>query len=326
MSKTPGYLRYLPAVYSTTSPAFLSQYLQIFEKILTGIPDTELDSRKGIAELLAAPVIGNLFYPRLSFLFPPTDSVFIPPISGASKNEETQLLTELNTYIGVPDSTDLMAGYSTTVQNAQTDPLAGITGWLNDFLVWLGSWVDLVVDNSWSIDKKRTVVAEIMALYRLRGTPQGMSMIINLLLDLPTTMTGVSYSENNTQSSITGQMSVVVSNPTVPAFPVSNQVSQAFVLQSAYQTGSPVVSGYLPWLFVVKLLLPNAYDSNYILTSENVVQIQSVLMQLRQILNKIRPAGSQFNILLIPSMQLQASGHASQLGVNSLLGEQGITT
>jgi hypothetical protein len=330
MSQIPSYLRYLPAVYSTTSPAFLTQYLQIFQKILTGIPDSELDGRKGIAELLAAPVIGNLFYPRLSFLFPPSDTEFIPPISGTGSStdnaNETQLLTELNTYIGVPDTTDLMSGYSHVAQSAQTDPLAGITGWLNAFLVWLGGWVDLAVDNSWSIDKKRTVIAEIMALYRLRGTPQGMSMMINLLLDLPVTMTGVTYGTNNQQTSITGQMSVTVSNPTVPAIPVNSQASKGFMLQSAYQAGSPVVSGYLPWLFVVQLLLPNAYNSNYILTSQNVQQIQSVLTQLRQLLPRIKPAGSRFEIQLIPSMQLQASGYASQLGSNTLLGEQGITT
>ncbi len=331
MSQPPGYLRYLPAVYATTSPAFLTQYLQIFQKILTGIPDAELDGRKGIAELLAAPVIGNLFYSRLSFLFPPNNTDFIPPISGASSSTEKQLLTELNTYIGVPQSSDLLSGYSQGGQSGNNDPLAGITAWLNDFLVWLGSWVDLVADNGWSIDKKRTVVAEIMALYRLRGTPQGMSMMINLLLDLPQSITGITYGQNTTSVPITGQLTVEVSNPVVPAIPVSNQVKKqsntgqsAFVLQSQYQSGSPVVGGYLPWLFVAKLLLPNANNSNFILTAQNVAQIQSVLAQLRQLLPKIKPAGSHFDILLIPSFQLQTSGFASQLGVNTLLGEQGI--
>ena len=57
MSAPSSYLRYLPAVYSTTQPAFLAQYLKIFEKILTGIGDAELGGRKGIHELLQADVI-----------------------------------------------------------------------------------------------------------------------------------------------------------------------------------------------------------------------------------------------------------------------------
>ena len=57
-----SYLRYLPSVYATNSPEFLAGYLKIFQKILTGIDDSTLDGQRGIQELLAPEVIGNLFY------------------------------------------------------------------------------------------------------------------------------------------------------------------------------------------------------------------------------------------------------------------------
>jgi len=82
------YLRYLPAIYSKGGPAFVGRYLKIFEKILTGIDDSTLDGQRGMQELLAADVIGNLFYPRLSFLFEPSDTTFIPPISGATPEQK----------------------------------------------------------------------------------------------------------------------------------------------------------------------------------------------------------------------------------------------
>ncbi len=103
MSTDPsGYLRYLPAIYRDAAAPFVGDYLKIFEKLLTGIDDQALDGRRGIQELLASAVIGNLFYPRLSFLFPPKDTSFIPPISGAEHSQEVQILDDLNRYIGVP--------------------------------------------------------------------------------------------------------------------------------------------------------------------------------------------------------------------------------
>lgn len=320
MTTTPGYLRYLPALYTTTDDGFLRQYLLIFEKILSGLDDGQLDGRKGIHELLNAEVIGNLFYARLSFLFP-GNTTFLPPISGATPEQESALLNTLNSYIGVPSDSDPLAGYvpnsgaSSTSSSAQ-DP---IKTWLNDFLIWLGSWYALVVDNSWSIDKKRNVIMQIMALYRMRGTIQGMSFMLNLLLDLPITVSGNTYNEQGTATPVTGTVSVLLKNPSVAGVVLNDQ--PGFILQEQYQFGSPVLGGNLPWLFYAELVLPNANNSNFILSRSSVQQIQTLYSQVAQILEKIKPAASHYLRLLTPSMQLQAAGRATQLGVNTLLGD-----
>ena len=49
--------------------------------------------------------------------------------------------------------------------------------WLtpDDFLVWLAGWVGIALDESWDPERKRTVVARAVELYRLRGTAAGLA-------------------------------------------------------------------------------------------------------------------------------------------------------
>lgn len=327
-SSTPlidSYLRYLPAVYATSSPQFLYEYLRIFQKILTGIADKELDGRRGIAELLAADVIGNLFYPRLSFLFPDTDTSFIPPISGAKPDQEQAILADLNSYIGVPGSSDPLAEYLPQTQHNKSQNQDAILSWLNDFLLWLGTWINLELDNSWSVDKKRNVMAQMPAMYRQRGSLQGMSMLCNLLLDLPLTVSGSQYDAQGNETGVSGTISVVFSNPQAPNIVCSASAkdSKAFILHSNYQRGMAVLGGYLPWLFEVKIVLPNANKPGFILSKNTVQQVQTLQAQLLQLLQKIKPAATDFRLLIVPSMQLQDPAYATNLGNNTLLGDIG---
>jgi hypothetical protein len=335
MSQPPSsYLRYLPAVFSGKDSAFVGDYLKIFEKLLTGIGDGALDGRRGIQELLNADVAGNLFYPRLSFLFDPASTDFMPPISAAKPNQQQAILANLDSYIGVPAATNPLAAY-VAGQSATGSAQSGIEAWLNSFLNWLGGWVDLTLDNSWSIDKKRMVTAQILALYRLRGTPLGLGYMLNLLLDLPLTIEGVQYQAAGDgfpakAVAVKGQITVTVSNPKAPCIGVSDQVQTAFILQERYHAGSQVVSGYFPWLFNVQITLPNAHNSGFVLTSQNTQQVLRLQQQLQQLLAAIKPAASRFAITIFPSMQLQAVTpqtkicNAATLGINTLLGLQGI--
>lgn len=43
-----------------------------------------------------------------------------------------------------------------------------------DFLTWLGTWVGVTLDESWPLDRRRATVAQAVALYRTRGTPDGL--------------------------------------------------------------------------------------------------------------------------------------------------------
>lgn len=71
MNSKSKYMEYLPSVFYDTvkdgKVLFTTQYLKIFEKILSGIDDDALNGRKGIAEVL--DIIPELFHPRFSFIF-----------------------------------------------------------------------------------------------------------------------------------------------------------------------------------------------------------------------------------------------------------------
>lgn len=163
MTQTSRYMKYLPAVYQQPeisnnlagSEAFLSHYLNIFEKIFSGIDDDVLSKQKGMGELLNTDVIGNLFYPRFSFLFP-NNSDFIPSLDKTTQQTFSEYIPPLNTD---PDK---------------------FSQWLSEFVNWLAGWVALPLDQSWDIDKKRQVIASIMPVYRSRGTLPGLQQLLDL--------------------------------------------------------------------------------------------------------------------------------------------------
>ena len=50
-----------------------------------------------------------------------------------------------------------------------------------DFLEWLAGWVGILPDETWSIERRRAVVALATQLYRRRGTPAGLEMHLRLV-------------------------------------------------------------------------------------------------------------------------------------------------
>jgi phage tail-like protein len=50
-----------------------------------------------------------------------------------------------------------------------------------DFLEWLGTWVGLVLDESWSPERQRALVSAASALYRVRGTVAGLKAHLELV-------------------------------------------------------------------------------------------------------------------------------------------------
>jgi phage tail-like protein len=49
---------------------------------------------------------------------------------------------------------------------------AGASG--EDFLDWLGGWIGIALDRSWSVERRRRLVAEAPKLFRIRGTVAGL--------------------------------------------------------------------------------------------------------------------------------------------------------
>ncbi|UOE43843.1 phage tail protein [Agromyces larvae] len=50
-----------------------------------------------------------------------------------------------------------------------------------DFLDWLGSWVDVELDEEWTVEHRRRVVAEVAGLHRMAGTVRGVLETMQLI-------------------------------------------------------------------------------------------------------------------------------------------------
>ena len=55
--------------------------------------------------------------------------------------------------------------------------------WLTpeDFLEWLGSWFGIVLDESWSLERRRVLVSRAFEFYRMRGTGSGLKEQVAVL-------------------------------------------------------------------------------------------------------------------------------------------------
>jgi len=49
-----------------------------------------------------------------------------------------------------------------------------------EFLPWLAAWVALVLDETWSLDKQRRLITQIVELYKLRGTIEGIKTFVEI--------------------------------------------------------------------------------------------------------------------------------------------------
>jgi phage tail-like protein len=60
---------------------------------------------------------------------------------------------------------------------------AYIDPWLApaDFVDWLSGWVALALDENWPLERKRTLVARSVELYRIRGTARGLAEHVALV-------------------------------------------------------------------------------------------------------------------------------------------------
>jgi len=51
-----------------------------------------------------------------------------------------------------------------------------------DFLDWLAEWVGIEVDDTWSVERRREIVAGAAAIHRVRGTPAGIVDAVRLVV------------------------------------------------------------------------------------------------------------------------------------------------
>lgn len=50
-----------------------------------------------------------------------------------------------------------------------------------DFLEWLGSWFGVALDDAWSVERRRAVLANAFEFYRMRGTARGLKAQVETL-------------------------------------------------------------------------------------------------------------------------------------------------
>lgn len=53
---------------------------------------------------------------------------------------------------------------------------------IDDFLIWMASWMALVLKEDWSIEKKREVIAKMIPIYKIRGTKKGLEEYLKIYL------------------------------------------------------------------------------------------------------------------------------------------------
>lgn len=238
LSTASTFLNYLPACYANAEAAdgqpFVALYLKIFEKLVSGIDDGGLlanaplpltdyaiAARSGLRELLDANVVGNLFYPRWSFLFAgdrfaDEATAFMPPLSDEKDSDkQTALFNMLGRYFGMPE---YKSGGTT---------LSPVEFWARSFLQWLGETIGLEIDKNWSIDSSRTIIAKALAFDRARGTAMGLEWLLDACLTAcPQPIEGVTLKAKAT-----------VSECKQPAFIVRDDVidqKTVFVVRDSY--------------------------------------------------------------------------------------------
>ncbi|HEX4214933.1 MAG TPA: phage tail protein [Candidatus Dormibacteraeota bacterium] len=51
-----------------------------------------------------------------------------------------------------------------------------------DFLDWLGTWVGVALDDSWTLERRREFVARATSLHRVRGTVRGLRAYLEVVI------------------------------------------------------------------------------------------------------------------------------------------------
>lgn len=91
---------------------------------------------------------------------------FLPALF--SEDDDSSFLARyLLIFETIFDSVDLTISQLPAFFAAETAP--------DEFLPWLASWVGLVIDEGWPIERRRAVLANAMELHRWRGTIRGLT-------------------------------------------------------------------------------------------------------------------------------------------------------
>lgn len=90
----------------------------------------------------------------------------------------------LDRFLSIFDTLRATIGDRVTEIARYFDPMAAPANPINvpgtDFLSYLASWIGMALNSNWPVHRRRTLVKNAHKLYRLRGTPQGLKLAIEL--------------------------------------------------------------------------------------------------------------------------------------------------
>lgn len=327
-----SYLSYLPGIYGDADGSgglpFLALYLKVFEKLLSGIADgldlvtadSNLDAsiayRAGIRQLLDATVIGNLFYPRWNFLFPGSDSsVFMPPLSEDQDPDDQQaLFNTLADYFGLPQF------------GGETDGLSPVEVWTRSFLAWLGGTIGWSIDKNWTIDAMRTMIAQAFPFDRARGTPMGMTWLLNACLAArPAPMSNVTLKSVGVNDCVRPTLIVFDADTAqTPAYRVCDSYpdpSKAVIISDVVgpeidrdSNGLPsspddtTLVANVPWHFEIDITLTAAQGTS---ASDQQFAMAAYLRLVRSVLDTAKPALTTYAVNFMVQMLTPSSSSSS---------------
>lgn len=289
MSERSAYLRQLPAIYrgafrhldvpgtaamepAQSSAEFLGPFLKIFETILTEKMDPTSLEHRSFSEMIDA--LPDMLYPALYFLFPDQqrsegERDFVPPLP-------------LEHFHDTAHPGDADSAYAERLRAFlklhRTD--RGMERDLEELLEWLSTWTALVLHRNWSVDKKRTVLARILPLYRRRGTPRGLEALLELYFDRPVK---------------------IFDRVRLPAFRVG--------VNSRAGGGGATLGGFPPYHFIAAAAIRPGDRG----------RVEEIVRSIRRIIDREKPAHTTYNLVLRYPEDLDERfivGH-SQLNVNT---------
>ena len=143
-----SYLDYLPAIYhgdaETDGVTFLGRFLLAFEQVLGGLKDVSLDDLDTGDPADAAAV----------------DRPGLDQILDGYADPQHQVLAGVERYFNPGPDQDRRSRAP------------------DEFLPWLARWVALHLREDWTPEERRRFIAQIVPLYRLRGTKAGLAAML----------------------------------------------------------------------------------------------------------------------------------------------------
>ncbi|MBI1298822.1 hypothetical protein GC175_28140 [bacterium] len=109
----------------------------------------------------------------------------------------------------------------------------------DDFLPWLASWVALVLDEEWDLDRRRRLLSEAVELYRWRGTGRGIKRYLEIYSGIKAQHIVIHEAQQpaGMQIGISSRIGVArVAEPTTPAHQIETVIHDDYVVDTLWPT------------------------------------------------------------------------------------------